>query len=472
MRQWWISLMSGILLAMVAVPVFAQGGRGDQAVIGKPLTIRSGEVQDGNLFVMAGRLTIERSGRVNGDIAVVGGDVVVGGEVQGDLAVFGGNVSLQASAVVNGDLLLMGGRLDQAPGAVVRGEVLENFNLRRSFGRIQEQVTPSVPAPTPFFQVRTPFDWVLGFVLWVLRASATSIVLAMLGVLAVMLLPQPIQAVTHTARTAPLPSLLVGLATMLVVPFALVILLVISTVLVLVCIGLLGFPLVAILALAWVVLLVFGWIAVGLLLGEQIFGFLGVRERLPLAAVIIGVVIITLLASIPWLGWLFIVVCGSLGLGAVLLSRFGTSSQTTGWPGQPSAPPTSPAPPPSWSAEPPATSLAAVTRGEWVPAAEEPPPPAPSTAEPGIAASSEAPGSWTPAEVPVPADDFQIISGIGPVYAQKLREAGIRTFEQLAQMTPAEIAEKVKGPGIIPASEEEVVGWLEEAKRITGQSDS
>ena len=38
-------------------------------------------------------------------------------------------------------------------------------------------------------------------------------------------------------------------------------------------------------------------------------------------------------------------------------------------------------------------------------------------------------------------DNFQLIKGIGPVFARRLRVAGIRTFEQLAQLTPAELEE-------------------------------
>ncbi len=366
MRRVLIGLVLGVLLAVVAVPAFAQGGEGDQAVIGRDLTIRSGEVRAGDVLGLGGRLTVEKGGRVDGNVAVVGGDVSVAGEIRGDLAVFGGHVTLHDGAVVGGDLLVTGGKLEQAAGAVVRGEVLENFSPRRVFERSRNQFPPAPPTARLPFGERTPFDWVWEVAFWVFRAVLTSIVLAVLGALVVLLLPQPIQAVAHTARTAPLPSLLVGFATILVVPFALAALALLSAVLILVCIGLLGFPLIAILALAFVVLFVFGWLAVGLLLGEQIFEFLRIREPLPLAAIIIGVVIITLLAYIPWLGWLFILVFGSLGLGAVLLSRFGTQTRATGWPWIP--PPTAP-----WAPEPPAPPVTNVPRGEWVPA--EPPPP-------------------------------------------------------------------------------------------------
>jgi len=38
-------------------------------------------------------------------------------------------------------------------------------------------------------------------------------------------------------------------------------------------------------------------------------------------------------------------------------------------------------------------------------------------------------------------DNFQAIKGIGPVFAKRLREAGVHTFEHLSQLTPKEMEE-------------------------------
>jgi predicted flap endonuclease-1-like 5' DNA nuclease len=38
-------------------------------------------------------------------------------------------------------------------------------------------------------------------------------------------------------------------------------------------------------------------------------------------------------------------------------------------------------------------------------------------------------------------DNFQAIKGIGPVFSKRLHEAGIQTFEQLAQLTPQQLEE-------------------------------
>lgn len=41
-------------------------------------------------------------------------------------------------------------------------------------------------------------------------------------------------------------------------------------------------------------------------------------------------------------------------------------------------------------------------------------------------------------------DNFQAINGIGPVFAKRLDEAGIHTFEELSQLTPMKM-EKILG---------------------------
>ncbi len=38
-------------------------------------------------------------------------------------------------------------------------------------------------------------------------------------------------------------------------------------------------------------------------------------------------------------------------------------------------------------------------------------------------------------------DNLEAIKGIGPIFAKRLREAGIHTFEQLSQLTPGQLGE-------------------------------
>ena len=61
-------------------------------------------------------------------------------------------------------------------------------------------------------------------------------------------------------------------------------------------------------------------------------------------------------------------------------------------------------------------------------------------------------------------DDFEPIEGIGPVFEQRLYEAGIRTYGALASATPVQLAEIVAAP---KPSQPDYAGWIEQARRLS-----
>ena len=60
--------------------------------------------------------------------------------------------------------------------------------------------------------------------------------------------------------------------------------------------------------------------------------------------------------------------------------------------------------------------------------------------------------------------DLKIVKGIGKVYEKKLKEAGIKSLEELAVSSEKEIAEKT---GI---KIEKINSWKEEARKIAGMA--
>jgi predicted flap endonuclease-1-like 5' DNA nuclease/uncharacterized RDD family membrane protein YckC len=60
-------------------------------------------------------------------------------------------------------------------------------------------------------------------------------------------------------------------------------------------------------------------------------------------------------------------------------------------------------------------------------------------------------------------DDFEPIEGIGPVFEQRLYDAGIRSYAALATSTPAELARIVKAP---KPSQPDYASWIEQAARL------
>lgn len=74
------------------------------------------------------------------------------------------------------------------------------------------------------------------------------------------------------------------------------------------------------------------------------------------------------------------------------------------------------------------------------------------------APSTRAPGGSAPTEA---TDELQTIEGIGPAYAERLREAGIDTVDALAAADPS-IADEIDARGV------DVGNWIDEAAARTG----
>jgi cytoskeletal protein CcmA (bactofilin family) len=78
----------------------------------KDLFVVSGEsnfdgIVKGDLFIIGGKVNI--SGKVLGDLRVIGGEVTVNGELENDLVVIGGKVEISQTANIKGQSLFVGG---------------------------------------------------------------------------------------------------------------------------------------------------------------------------------------------------------------------------------------------------------------------------------------------------------------------------------------------------------------------------
>jgi hypothetical protein len=89
-----------------------------------------------------------------------------------------------------------------------------------------------------------------------------------------------------------------------------------------------GWPLVPIMALGIYLATAFGLVAVSLALGNKVSSLFRLDGRGPLFHLVIGIVLIFLVSMIPYLGWVIVGVCATIGFGAVLWTRGGG---TSGW---------------------------------------------------------------------------------------------------------------------------------------------
>ena len=326
-----------ILLLSLATPAFAQGGHRQpgQVIFGSNRHLEPGDIIEGDLVIFGGNLRMADGSRIEGDAVVFGGTVDINGEVQGDLAVIGGTASLGETARVEGDVASIGGQVSVDEGAYVRGEIIQTneFNL----GQIPPMFDGAVP-PTPGFEptpgIDEPFKMFLRIVTGFVKGLVVALVIAGIGLLVVLFLPDHTDTVGQAARQMTPTSFGVGLLTLIVGITAMILLFITCC---LIPVGLL-------LALALVLATLYGWIVVGYLLGERILRAIQTESRKPsvTTSALVGIFLITLiqqglmaLSNIPCLGfffwlmgaalWLFV---ASTGLGAVVLTRFGTQPYT------------------------------------------------------------------------------------------------------------------------------------------------
>lgn len=333
MKKILTACLLALLLIAPARPVWANGGEG-KVIFGEDFTLESGEELGGDLAVFDGNVVLEEDSFVDGAVFIMGGNATVAGEIDDELVVFGGNVELKSTAFIGSDVVTWGGQVTQAEEAVVKGNVVEGATVGFPRGLQFSRVFRFPPTPG-----MVPLEAGLGFffdtVMDIFKAIITALALMALGLLVVLFLPRQTALVAQAVFAAPLPSLGVGFLT-LVVAIGLTTLLAIT-----ICLS----PIALFIALMTIAAGFFGWIAVGLLVGQKLLEGLKAKEPTPLAAVVIGVLLISLIAALPCLGPLVLLGVVSLGLGGVVLTRFGTMLYPEGMPSSWSLSPMEPQPP-------------------------------------------------------------------------------------------------------------------------------
>jgi len=297
-----------------------------------------------DVMVAGGTVTI--SGPVKGSVRLAGGTLTVSGPVAEDLVAAGGNLELSPDARVGRDLVLAGGSatvagqvgrdLTASAGTLdIRGHVerdikaqVTNLHLESGAtvggnldyasadsaqidsgatvaGQVKHSPANFTAQPSPAQQAT---DVAVGWV-------RVLVGLFLLGLLVLL----PFRAFSRRASeaigSAPLASLGLGVALLIGIPIAALIVFVIGLV-----VG--GWPLslaaLALLAIATAV----GYVLAGLFVGSTTFRLLGRPEMHPLLALFVGLVILTVVGLVPFLGGIVGLVAVVFGLGALALTLF------------------------------------------------------------------------------------------------------------------------------------------------------
>jgi len=304
-----------VLLLAPASPAYAQGGGPGKLVFGDNFTLKSGEELNGDLVVFGGNVTVEKDADLNGNLVVFGGTVSSNGNLNGDVVVFGGQISLAEKAVVSGDVVTIGGQLSQAEGAKIKGEVVKNVSpdIQIPSGRIPPDVKP------PKININFNPFWTVAGIFY------RALIIAALAMLVVVFLKPQMENVSQAIVSQPVMSGGVGLLTGFGGPISIVIVAVIMIItLILIPVAVLVVFVGALaIALAWL----FGMIALGNEVGERFTQSIN-QSWAPALTAGFGTFLLMLvggaIGEIPCIGWLFVAIIGFVGVGAAVLTRFGT----------------------------------------------------------------------------------------------------------------------------------------------------
>jgi len=296
-------LPTGAALAQDPTPTPGQDYSGDQLVIGNTYRLSSGDTLSGNLAIVGGTATIEKDATMTGDTILSGGTLTLAGTLNGDIIAIGGAITLEDSAVVNGDLVLIGATLKRSPLAVISGDITEQ--------------SPSLFSSKDNTNVLSPFKSNKDPLTRALAITFESLALSALAVILGLLLPQQVKRVSATITSQPLVAGGVGLLTCVVLPIVLV-LLTVTVILI---------PVMILAVILFVFAMLFGWMAAGHEIGDRIESLFHVDWH-PAISAGIGVLLLSLVTGfatmIPCAGVLIGVIVALFGLGAVIISRFGS----------------------------------------------------------------------------------------------------------------------------------------------------
>lgn len=299
-----------LLLVLIFLPLQNVQAKGllDGPIIAGNITLKDGDVLNQDLLVLGGSVTIAKGAQLKGNLVIVGGSLTIDGEVLKDVAAAGGAVELGPDTHIHGNLITLGVTVKREPGARIDGSVLDNgagaFNAQSS---------------------NFPNDNFHGvdLLLQALSAFGQSLVWALLALVLAMFLPVQLRRVSDALIQTPLTAFGLGLVSVITYAITLLTLILFSFLIITL---ILTVPLIFVISVIFVAGWAFGWLGLGLEVGLRISEMFRQDWPLPLSASL-GTFLLNLLALglgfIPCVGGLVAPIVGLLGLGAVVMTRFG-----------------------------------------------------------------------------------------------------------------------------------------------------
>lgn len=300
----------------------------------------NGQVNN-DLFVVGLNSNIQ--GNVNGDLRIISGNVDIRGKIQGDLVVFGGEVILQEGSDISGDVILVGGK-------IIQNTTVEKLKIISAYAEINSTINSDLEATTQklilsknaniqgnltyyspasfekdsqatingftnYNQINNISD--TGFVkttlinlvtFWHLLKFITTLILALILVFFFRVFTQNI---IDISIDKPIKSFGIGLLGSILIPVVLSILM----------LSLFAFPIGLIGLLIYIILFSISVALSGIIVGSIIYSFINKKQDsvVSFKTASIGVVIITFISFVPYMGPATKIIFDLVAIGSVLV---------------------------------------------------------------------------------------------------------------------------------------------------------
>jgi hypothetical protein len=257
----------------------------------------AGAAEDKSIVKIGSDVTIEAGQKVR-TVVAIGGQITVSGTVEKNVVAVGGSVVLTKTAVVEGNVVSLGGVIVMGRDARVDGNLTEINS-----SNLYETLTTALSTEWE------GWSWIFAII-----SLSIFLVVLVLALLTVALLPKPVSIISEAIRENTFKVVLCGLmGLVLIAPLAL--LLTISVV------GIALIPLEVIVVACSIIL---GFISVGQFIGRKTFHLFRRSSPGMIRETLWGLIILWLIGWLPYIGWMVKAIAIVVGLGATLITRFGT----------------------------------------------------------------------------------------------------------------------------------------------------
>lgn len=250
---------------------------------GGSITVGAGNVLCSDVTNIGGTVSIQ--GLVQGNVLAFGSTIILAGGVNGDIKLFGGSIHFLRGSFVHGNVNLYGSRVDGEKEATILGMYNDHSKTSGLFG------LSAFTLPIWFLFLMIP-----------------------LGLLYTRFLPEHVMFVSSTVKNQMRRSLLIGLLSALLTPAVLLVLIAL----------IISIPFALIVLLIVLIAWTSGTIAICWILGQQLIHVFTGSPHTRYLQVTVGVIMLAVFISLPIIGWIVFLGTGIVGSGAVFLSRFGT----------------------------------------------------------------------------------------------------------------------------------------------------